>query len=472
MIVLVLLMLSAEAGSRAETSTRDPELPTVPAPTSVLITSYNLNPVVCWEYPNISHTPVFSVQVKNYWPGEWTDACTNIFDHCCNIYEQVHDPINSVWARVKARIGQKESDYSVSKDFTMCRQGKIGPPRVDIKRREEQVTVDIFHPEVIVNGEVLGIMFDDDSVCHTFDYRVYVRRNRTGDILFTKHVLKTQDCSETECQLNITVTSLDFEYCVSVEGISDSWELTTEKSKEACISLSHNSIKGSVWIPIVAAFVLLFLIVIVGFAYWHLKKNPLKKQSMILPKSLLSVVRNATSETKPESKYISLITSCQPLVPENETVLSEEPLSPVTTPDNPGEAEHGEHSIETEVVIMEGSTSDLTPDSPPTPIKRENSSPLSSNQSEPCTITLNSYHSRDGSDSGLVGSGSFISDSEFPPPNKPEIKTEEQESTAVRKAPTSFGYDKPHVLVDVIVDGGEKESLIGYRLTARAKELS
>ncbi|XP_029414010.1 interferon gamma receptor 1 isoform X2 [Nannospalax galili] len=365
-----------------------------------------------------------------------------------------------------------EKHVRCSPDKPQISGRKIGPPRVDIKRREEQVTVDIFHPEVIVNGEVLGIMFDDDSVCHTFDYRVYVRRNRTGDILFTKHVLKTQDCSETECQLNITVTSLDFEYCVSVEGISDSWELTTEKSKEACISLSHNSIKGSVWIPIVAAFVLLFLIVIVGFAYWHLKKNPLKKQSMILPKSLLSVVRNATSETKPESKYISLITSCQPLVPENETVLSEEPLSPVTTPDNPGEAEHGEHSIETEVVIMEGSTSDLTPDSPPTPIKRENSSPLSSNQSEPCTITLNSYHSRDGSDSGLVGSGSFISDSEFPPPNKPEIKTEEQESTAVRKAPTSFGYDKPHVLVDVIVDGGEKESLIGYRLTARAKELS
>lgn len=64
-----------------------------------------------------------------------------------------------------------------------------------------------------------------------------------------------------------------------------------------------------------------------------------------------------------------------------------------------------------------------------------------------------------------------MADSDFLPHNNPETKTTEPEPTPVRKAPTSFGYDKPHVLVDVLVDdGGGKESLIGYRLTTDAKD--
>lgn len=121
-------------------------------------------------------------------------------------------------------------------------------------------------------------------------------------------------------------------------------------------------------------------------------------------------------------------------------------------------------------MIPEGSTA-VAPDSPPMPIQRGSSSLLSSNQSESCSLTP--YHSRSGSDSGLVGSGSSIADSEFLPHNNPETKTPEQEPAPVRKAPTSFGYDKPHVLVDVLVDGGNgKESLIGYRLPTDAKEPS
>lgn len=70
----------------------------------------------------------------------------------------------------------------------------------------------------------------------------------------------------------------------------------------------------------------------------------------------------------------------------------------------------------------------------------------------------------------MVGSGSSVSNSEVLPHN-PETKAVGQDSTPVRKAPTSFGYDKPHVLVDVPVDDGGKESLIGYRLTGDAPEL-
>lgn len=189
------------------------------------------------------------------------------------------------------------------------------------------------------------------------------------------------------------------------------------------------------------------------------------------------MVKIASSETKSESKYISPITY-EPIVPENEKVVSEEQWSPATisstqTEDDPGKAEPKDLSSETEVVITEENTSDVAPGSPLSPARKADSAhSSSSNQSEPCSITLNSYHSRGGSDSGVVGSISFLSDSEFPPDNKTEANTVEPEPVVLRNTTTSFGYDKPHVLVDLPVDEGGKESLIGYRLTAGSKEFS
>ncbi|XP_036025170.1 interferon gamma receptor 1 [Onychomys torridus] len=469
MILLVVLMLSAEAGSGAVTSIGNPEPPSVPVPTNVLIKSYNLDATLCWEYPDMPQTPIFTAQVKNY-GNEWVDACINISDHHCNIYEQIQDPDMSVWARVKATLGQKESAYAFSKEFIMCRQGKVGPPGLAIMRRRDQLTVNVFHPAVIVNGERRGIMFEDESACHTFVYTIYVQRNRSGEILYTSHKMDMDDCNEFLCQFNISVSTLDSRYCVAVNGHSEFWDITTDKSEEVCTPLFHNHRKDSIWILVVVPFIV-FLGAVLVFAYWHIKKNPFKRKSIILPKSLLSVVKNATSETKPESKYVSLITSCHPAVLENEPVICEEQLSTVTIPDNPGATECEELSDEPEAKNPEGSTSEVAPDSPPTPIQKGSSSLLSSNQSEPCSITT--YHSRNGSDSGLVGSGSSISDSEFLPHTNPETKTAELEPTPLPKAPTSFGYDKPHVLVDVLVDDGDgKESLIGYRLTTDAREPS
>ncbi|CAO2628363.1 Interferon gamma receptor 1, partial [Lemmus lemmus] len=445
---------------------------TVPAPTNVLITSYNLNPVLCWEYQDTPQTPTFTAQVKNYghFREEWIDSCTNVSDHCCNIYEQFNDPAASVWARVKASLGQKESAYASSEEFIMCRHGKVGPPHLDISVQGDQLIVNVLHPAVVINGIQHGIMYDDESACHTFHYTLYVQKFRSGEVLYTSHSINMDDCDENGCQFNISVSTLDSRYCVSVNGLSEYWDIPTEKSEDVCVSLVHNSRKDSIWILIVTPLVL-FLIITLVFAYWHIKKNPHKRKSIMLPKSLLSVVKNATSEIKPESKYTSLVTSCQPAVLENETVVCEEQLSTVALPGDPGATEHGELPSEAEPMIPEGSTFAVAPDSPPTPIQRGSSSLLSSSQSESCSLTP--YDSRSGSDSGLVGSGSSIADSEFLPHNNPETKTAEQEPAPVRKAPTSFGYDKPHVLVDVLVDGGDgKESLIGYRLPTDAKEPS
>lgn len=53
-----------------------------------------------------------------------------------------------------------------------------------------------------------------------------------------------EDCDEDGCQLNISVSTLDSRYCVSVDGLSEFWDVTTEKSEDVCVSLVHNSRKG------------------------------------------------------------------------------------------------------------------------------------------------------------------------------------------------------------------------------------
>ncbi|XP_008572143.1 PREDICTED: interferon gamma receptor 1 [Galeopterus variegatus] len=474
MAVLALLFLITQVVSRAAMGTAEPETFSVPVPTNVTIESYNMNPVLYWEYQVMPQTPVFTVQVKKYLGGVWNNACVNISHHSCNIFDQIDDPSDSLWARVKARVGQEESPYALSKEFILCRHGKIGPPRVDIREKENQIIVNIFHPISMINGEEWGTLYENS--CDTFMYSVYVRVNES-EFLERRHVETEDDCNETQCHLSIPVSSVNSRYCVSAEGYSNTWEVTTEKSEEICITVSTTSMKDSIWIPVVAAFVL-FLVLILVVVGCLIKKNLFKRKSVMLPKSLLSVVKSATSETKPESKYVSLIISYQPVVPENEKVVCDEQVSPAAisgmhAEDSPGKVEHREEcSSETEVVTTEENISDMASGSLLTPIKREDSFLSSSNQSEPCSVTLNVYHSRNGSDSGLVGSDSFLLDSEFTPNNKTEIKTQGQGSITLRTAPTSFGYDKPHVLVDLLVDDGGKESLIGYRLTGHSKELS
>uniref|UniRef100_A0A673SNY1 Fibronectin type-III domain-containing protein n=1 Tax=Suricata suricatta TaxID=37032 RepID=A0A673SNY1_SURSU len=96
---------------------------TVPKPTNIQIKAYNFNTVLSWDYPTMSETPLFIVQVMNYEDAEWIDAC-NTSQHYCNIFSTISDPSISLWARIKARLGQKESDDAMSEEFILCRHGE------------------------------------------------------------------------------------------------------------------------------------------------------------------------------------------------------------------------------------------------------------------------------------------------------------------------------------------------------------
>ncbi|XP_019503675.1 PREDICTED: interferon gamma receptor 1 isoform X1 [Hipposideros armiger] len=462
-MAFLLLVLVMQVVSRAEISAADPELSSVPVPTNIKIEAYNLNSDVRWDYPEMLEIPVFTVQVKTYGKGLWIDAC-NTSHHSCNIFSMTDDPSSGLWARVKARLGQEESAYAESKEFILCKDGKVGPPNLEVRQKEDQIIIDIFHPSVVIDGQELGTIYDEENTCYLFMYRVYERISGS-EITRTHTINQEDDCNETKCHLSILVSSLNAEHCITADGFSERWHVTTKKSKEVCITThSHESNTDSVWIPVGTA-CLLFVVVSLVVLCCNMKKmNSCKKENIMLPKSLLSVVKNSSSEAKLESKYVSPITY-EAIVSENEKkVIWEEQLSPATissthTEDNPAKVEDRDLSSETEVVTIEENTSDMVPGSPLTPAVKEDCVHSSSNQSEPSSVALNSYHSRNGSDSGLQESDSS-SDSGG------------QESGLLRNATTSFGYDKPHVLVDLLVDEGGKESLIGYRVTADSKELS
>uniref|UniRef100_A0A9L0SEZ3 Interferon gamma receptor 1 n=1 Tax=Equus caballus TaxID=9796 RepID=A0A9L0SEZ3_HORSE len=444
--------------------------PTVPPPTRVRIEAYNVNTILSWDYPTVPQAPVFTAQVKTY-GNAWIDACNTSY-HRCNISSKINDPTRPLWARVKARLGQEESAYADSKEFILCQHGKIGPPKLDIRKKDDQIIIDISHPLFAVNGFDLEAMYDDENACYEFVYKVYVKINGSGESMERVYECRDEDCNETHCRLGIPASSLNSQCCAAAEGVSERWEFTTDKSEELCLTVfDDGSPEGSVWIPVVAAFLLFLVILLVACCYCRIKtKNLFKRRNNPLPSSLLSVVRSASSEPDSESKHISPVTY-QPIVPENDH-LSSAAVSGTQAEDSPRGGHRAELSRETDVLTTEGALSDVAPGRPLTPVRRESSVHSGSNQSEPCSVLLNSYHSRNGSDSGVVESDSFLSDSEFPPNNKTEIKTEGPESTTLRNTAVSFGYDKPHVLVDLLVDEGGKESLIGYRLTADSQEFS
>ncbi|XP_004628633.1 interferon gamma receptor 1 isoform X2 [Octodon degus] len=463
MAVPVLLLLLVRSGILAEMSTTEPEPSSVPLPTNVRIQSYNMNPVLYWDYQNMPQNVVFAVEVLRY-GKTWTIACNNTHDHHCGISD-VEEPNLPIWAKVKAIVGQRESAYVTTKSwFIVCEHGTVGPPEVTAAPEEDHIIIEVTHPLIQPNENESETADDFENPCYDFDYKVYVRVNGSEAI---KYNLMGDECSDVACRLRVPVPLLNSEYCISAEGISERWDLKTEKSKESCITIYSRSLSDSVWIA-VGATTLLFLIVILVLVYYF-KKNPCKKNNITLPKSLLSVVRSATSDTKPESKYLSLNSSYQPIT-ENAVVVSAEEVSPVTGsgPCYPGDEAQREDPPTMPTTHMADplpSGSDLASSS--LPAVSGSSLHSGSSQSEPCAVFLNSYHSRNGSNSSLVG----IPESETPASDKNEAKTEGQEPKVLRSAPTSFGYDKPHVLVELLVgDEGAKESLVGYRLTTDSKE--
>ncbi|NXM51968.1 INGR1 protein, partial [Illadopsis cleaveri] len=119
----------------------------VPSPTEVVVTSENFKTVLHWQYPPVSETPHFIVEIKPYNLGYYKNVstCVNTSAHFCDLSEEICDPYTSYWLRAKALVGSQQSEYVESNEFILQRHGKIGPPKLNLSRHGDKIMVDIYH---------------------------------------------------------------------------------------------------------------------------------------------------------------------------------------------------------------------------------------------------------------------------------------------------------------------------------------
>ncbi|KFV52416.1 Interferon gamma receptor 1, partial [Tyto alba] len=120
----------------------------VPSPTEIVVTSENFKTVLHWQYPNMSETPNFIVEIKPYNLGYYkiVSTCVNISAHFCDLSTEINDLFASHWLRVKAVVGSQQSEYVETNEFILQKHGKVGPPKLNLSRHGDKITVGIYHP--------------------------------------------------------------------------------------------------------------------------------------------------------------------------------------------------------------------------------------------------------------------------------------------------------------------------------------
>ncbi|XP_044279751.1 interferon gamma receptor 1 [Varanus komodoensis] len=280
--------------------------PEVPPPVNVMVESYNFNTSVCWDYPNITSKPLFSVEVHKYGKNLYrkVDTCVNISQHCCDLTHTIQGTV-PFWVRVKALVGIHESQYEESKDqFYLYRHVRIGPPELHCSLNGNHIQVELKHPRTPFHKKSVYSYLSD------FTYDVFFWERGHSE---KRHKVNLDGCTRKKCTINLTISSWNTVYCVSAVGHSMMYLLKGEKSEESCIEIPLKS--SGLTTPIVVGSVcLIVLAIVLIIAYTKLKKRKIQ-----LPRSLLAVVKGVSLETKPESKYISVITEVdKPVSPESE----------------------------------------------------------------------------------------------------------------------------------------------------------
>ncbi|NXO51885.1 INGR1 protein, partial [Aramus guarauna] len=263
--------------------------------------------------------------------------------------------------------------------------------------------------------------------------------------LQSKEEFAEDNCTMYKCSLNIPVPAEGSTYCVSAKGSFYGDLMIGAPSEESCIHIPLKQTLSMQDIIIVCGVVLsLSVILTVCCGCRKLRKNNIK-----LPKSLVSVIRNLNTdsilEAKSEAKYISVISFVpgQSVLPVNEgvTLLKAEPKEETVSPENSSEEASSvpppEAPAEAEEVSVQESTEEVSSDDEQNHKVKESYFISNSNQMDMCSNSLG-----------------------------PEVSVTEIQETVVPSSCLKFsGYDKPHVPLDMLIDVGEEQPVIAYRLT-------
>ncbi|KAM6406225.1 interferon gamma receptor 1 [Pluvialis apricaria] len=438
-VLLALLALAVVAPRRSAASPGELP-PAVPLPTQIQVISENFYTVLHWQYPPMSETPHFIVEVKPYNPGSYKiiSTCVNISARFCDVSGEIDDPFTAHWLRVKALVGSQQSEYVETNEFILQQHGKIGPPKLNLSRHGDKIMVDIYHP-VFPSVDLLPWIEDTYS-----ELRYFVTSRDTKSQ--SKEEFSESNCTMYKCSLNIPVAAEGSTYCVSAKGSFYDDLMVGAPSEETCIHVPVKQTLSTRYIIIPCAVILslsLMLIVCCGF-------KKLRKENIKLPKSLVSVIRNLNTdsilESKSEAKYVSVISfvpSQSPLPVNNDEVTSlevepqEETVSRENSSEGPSFVPPPEAPAKAEEVSVQESTEEVSSDNEQNRKVKEN------------------YFISDGSQMDICSNSSG-----------PEVSDTDVQQTVISSSCLKFsGYDKPHVPLDMLIDVGEEQPVIAYRPT-------
>ncbi|XP_054674870.1 interferon gamma receptor 1 isoform X2 [Grus americana] len=438
-VPLALLALAALLASHRSAASRGEQPPAVPSPAQIVVTSNNFKSILHWQYPPMSETPHFIVEIKPYNLGYYKiiSSCVNTSAHFCDFSSEISEPLTSHWLRVKAVVGSQQSEYVETNEFILQKHGKIGPPTLNLSRHGDKIVVDIYHP-AFPSAELLpqisGI-YSEPMYLVTF----WDRKNQS------KEEFAEDNCTMYKCSLNIPVPAEGSTYCVSAKGSFYGDLMISAPSDEICIHVPLKQTLSMQDIIIVCGVILsLSVILTVCCGCRKLRKNNIK-----LPKSLVSVIRNLNTdsilEAKSEAKYISVISFVpgQSVLPVNEgvTLLKAEPKEETVSPQNSSEAASSvpppEAPAEAEEVSVQENTEEVSSDDEQNHKVKESYFISNSSQMDICSNS-----------------------------SGPEVSATEIQETVIPSSCLKFsGYDKPHVPLDMLIDVGEEQPVVAYRLT-------
>uniref|UniRef100_A0A8B9F226 Interferon gamma receptor 1 n=2 Tax=Amazona TaxID=12929 RepID=A0A8B9F226_9PSIT len=438
-VVVALLALAALMVPRRSAASQSEQPSSVPSPMQITVTSENFKTILHWQYPPMSETPRFVVEIKPYNLGNYTivSTCVNISAHFCDLSREIHEPFASYWLQVKAIVGSQQSEYVETNEFILQRHGKIGPPKLNLSRHGDRIMIDIYHP-TFPSVELLpwiGDIYSEIIYLVTF----WDSKNQS------KEEFPEDNCTMYKCSANVPVRAEGSTFCVSAKATLYSNLMIGAPSEESCIDVPLKWTLSTEYIIIMCVTVLgLTLILTVCCGCKKLRKDNIK-----LPKSLVSVIRNLNTDSIPEPKsevkYMSVISfvAGQSVLPQNDeiTSLEVEPKEETASPEN----------------SSEGTSSVLLPEAP---AKAEELSVLESTE----------VVSADDEQNHKVRENYFISDSSQMDicgnSSGPEVPATEIQQTVIPNSCLKFsGYDKPHVPLDMLIDVGEEQPVIAYRPT-------
>ncbi|OXB68434.1 hypothetical protein ASZ78_010055 [Callipepla squamata] len=437
----------------------------VPSPREAEVISKNFRTFLQWQYPSMSETPRFVVEVKPYLEGQYktVPACVNISATSCDLSEEIEEIFSSYWFRIKAIVGSRQSEYVETDEFILQKHGKshhkqnlyyiknfglaklkyvagkIGPPRLNLSRHSAEITVDIYHPE-LPSVEVQPWIED---IYSRLSYMVIFRNSKNE----SRKEFTVADCEMSGCSLNIPVPSEGSKYCVSATGYFYNNLLVGAQSEESCIWVPPEQSWGT-QVTIVVFTIILTVGVVLSMCYGCKK---LRKKNIKLPKSLASVIRslNADSsyESRSEAKDICAVTvmpvpavSVPSSINDDEALLNVESEEEAVTPENLIEGTSSGPLPEASGKVEETSAPENT--GVPSEVEQNHEEKemnfiLDSNQTDVCSNS----------------SGPVVS------------ATETRQEVIPSSCPKFSGYDKPHVPLDMLIDVGEEQPVIAYRST-------